>query len=73
MIFNLIRRFGSWVMQWPCEHGHHEWGLWRAGSAFWSRECNHCGDCEFTSHPDRREDCDIDHYNNVYLPRFEKP
>ena len=67
MNWNLVRRFMRWLQEWPCKHGHHEFGLWRAGSALWWRDCEHCLACEFTFQPKRREDCDIDHYHDVYL------
>ncbi len=65
--WNSMRRFGGWLREWPCAHGHHEWGLFRPGRTMWWRECLHCGLSASSAFPSR-VDCDVDYYENAYLP-----
>lgn len=71
MNWNLIRRFGKWIQEWPCAHGYHEWTLYRPGRSMWWRECKHCSLPDMSAQPARIE-CDVDHFNNVYLPSMQK-
>ncbi len=70
-MLNLIRRFGKWIAYWPCDHSYHEWSLYRPGRSMWHRRCVHCDDTSWDCYPDRA-DCDVDYYNQVYLPRMKK-
>ncbi len=65
--YNLLRRFGTWLRDWPCDHEKHEWGLFRPGTAMWWRSCKHCNLSDMAVQPPRKE-CDVDYYNNQYLP-----
>ena len=64
--WNLLRRFGTWLRDWPCAHEHHEWGLFRPGGSMWHRECPHCNTWNLAAFPSR-VDCDVDYYENVYM------
>lgn len=64
MDWNLIRRFGKSIADWPCNHNRHEWGLWSPGTAWWHRNCLHCDAPQMaTSDPQR---CDVD------IPAYER-
>lgn len=67
-MMKLIWHLGKWLHEWPCEHGYHEWDLYRPGNALWWKSCKHCHASRHAMHPARAE-CDIDYYNNVYLPQ----
>jgi len=71
MNWNLIRRIGLWIHELPCRHGQHEWTLYRPGTVMWHRDCVHCQQADWDMSPKRNE-CDVDHYNNVYLPRVRE-
>jgi hypothetical protein len=54
-LFNLMRRLGKWLHEWPCNNGHHEYGLLELGTVLWSCRCAHCGTVNFKEPRGRAE------------------
>ena len=67
-LWTLMRRLGGWLEDWPCAHGHHEWGLYRPGTSMWHRSCHYCNASDMTAFPSRAE-CDVRYYEEVYIKK----
>lgn len=67
---DLIRDLGLWLHDLPCRRGHHKWSLFRPGRTMWWRSCSICDESDWAVQP-RRALCDVEFYNDVYLPQHE--
>lgn len=67
-MWTLMRRLGTWMHDWPCDHEHHAWGLYRPGMVMWYRDCAHC-DLSGSAVSPARNECDLTYYKDVYEPK----
>lgn len=70
-MWNLMRRLGKWLQEWPCRHGYHDWSLKRPGTALWWQDCAHCGLSRAANDPKSNDEVDMAAYRR-YRARFER-